>query len=649
MAAKLVVEEGDLKGLSLSLEEGDTWIIGRDPDECQLVIEDPLVSRRHLAATRSDQGFLVENLSETNPLLLNDEEIKEQPHLLQNGDTLKVGNEILRFYEDSSAHLLDEPSDFDDIDHPTGEEYPLIEEADVQMAPLTDSEEEFDETHHETHHETLDEHQDENQDTFFEENDELKALAEIDFGLIETGRWLLKVIGGPNSGAEFYMQAGNSYILGTDPTNCDIIFHDTSVSRQHARITITSEDTLTIEDLKSRNGTLINGAPIEGSQELPQSNIVTLGTTSFVVYDREGEMQTIISPLLPSIVKVLQQEPQKEGGKALEELPQAEPISQEELAKTGPAFEETPAEQTPAPPHRNYGPTFVLCAIIGLFVLAGVGTTALFQEKPVVMQTQENANELIQQALSSFPSIRWTFNKSNGSLLLLGHVSTPSEKNRIFYNLSDLKFIKNIDDSSIIIDEGVLSEVNSLLANNPEWKGIRVYSPDAGQFTLSGALKTRKQAEQLSSYLSINFPYLDLLKKQIIVEEDTIQQIQAWLFNAQLPDVKVVMNNGEIVLTGAYPAEKTNELNQVLGKAKQIPGVRVVSNQTQVQTAETGITDITNHYQVTGKSRIGNKYTVVINGRILSEGDDLDGMTIAKISSNQVLLKKDTDRFKIDY
>ena len=44
MVGKLVIEEGDLKGLSLSLEEGNTWTIGRDPDECQLVIEDPLVS-----------------------------------------------------------------------------------------------------------------------------------------------------------------------------------------------------------------------------------------------------------------------------------------------------------------------------------------------------------------------------------------------------------------------------------------------------------------------------------------------------------------------------------------------------------------------------------------------------------------------------
>src|SRR6185436_17770917 len=89
-------------------------------------------------------------------------------------------------------------------------------------------------------------------DTIFEDEDaDLSSLAEIDFGVVETGRWLLKVNGGPNNGAEFYMQPNNSYLIGTDPHSCDIVFHDTSVSRQHARITITPEDELLIEDLKS--------------------------------------------------------------------------------------------------------------------------------------------------------------------------------------------------------------------------------------------------------------------------------------------------------------------------------------------------------------------------------------------------------------
>lgn len=879
MAAKLIVEEGDLKGLSLSLEGGEAWTIGRDPDECQLVIEDPLVSRKHLLARRTPEGIVIKNLSHTNPALLNDEEIDDQAHVLQNGDTLKIGNETLRFYEDSSAHVLAaaprerEDADTHDLEEsetllpasdaeenievsspgkektetapipkeevkaaplpkeemktavpapkeeikpplvpeeelkaapapteiqpspvpekeieaaplhkeeiqaplvpeeeiqasnplpetetplpkeemtgtppakeeieapPTPEkemeaapvlseeiEAPLIQKEEIETplvpeeeieeeidtplvpekemeaapkaneeieAPLTPEEEigtfpvpenetadtpanEIDDSpSHErdnpmTNEEkmspseappaplfapqpsspppsSLANEQSGQQDTVFgDENDQLEgSLAEIDFGVIETGRWLLKVIGGPNNGAEFYMQAGNNYVIGTDQQGCDIVFHDTSVSRHHARITVSPEDTLSIEDLKSRNGVLVNGTLIENKQELTSNTIVTLGTTSFIVYDREGEMQTIISPLLPSIMKALKQEPEKseQEEQALKEAAEA--------AEKEKAMEHPQVIETPPPPKRSMGSYIVLSTILGFFLLAGIGTFTLFRDEPVVTETYENAEPLIKQTLQPFPAIRWTFNKSNGGLLLLGHVTTLAEKNQLLYNLGTLKFIKNIDDNGIIIDEGVWNEINSLLANNPAWKGITVHSTSAGSFILTGELKTRKQSEQLSSYLSLNFPYLDLLKKEIVVEEDVVNQIQGWLQDDQLTQVTPTMANDEVVLSGTAPPEKTNELNGIIAKIKQIPGVRVVSNLVRSYTVETiAEMNISSQYPVTGHSRIGNKYTVVINGHILSEGGELDGMNITKITSNRVYLEKEGDKFRIDY
>ncbi|MBA3816315.1 MAG: FHA domain-containing protein, partial [Parachlamydiaceae bacterium] len=103
---------------------------------------------------------------------------------------------------------------------------------------------------------------------FSDESSDKDAIAQINFGLIDTGRWLLKVISGPNNGAEFSMATDSSYLLGTDPNSCDIVFHDTSVSRQHARISIAQDDTLTVEDLKSRNGTTVDGESLLGKQPL---------------------------------------------------------------------------------------------------------------------------------------------------------------------------------------------------------------------------------------------------------------------------------------------------------------------------------------------------------------------------------------------
>lgn len=624
MPAKLVVEEGHQKGLSLSIDEGDSWIIGSDPSACQLVLEEAQISDRHLHLKRTPEGIIVENLATDLPLLINDEELANSTYLLQSGDTIKIGDETLRFYEESSNLNQDTPANIEEAPLPTPEE---------NRESQTEN---FEEEHP--------------QDTIFsDDSDYSQILAEIDFGIVETGRWLLKVVGGPNSGAEFYMQAGNSYLVGTDPQTCDIIFHDTSVSRQHARITVTPEDTLLIEDINSRNGILINGTLIQNSQELTPSTIVTVGTTSFVVYDREGEMQTIISPLLPSIVKGLHQAP-PEGENSAEPSETADPLPSEgERIEEGEHLrQDEPQPPTPAA-GSSLGSYVVISVIAALFLIAGIGTLTLFQDKPIAVQVQEDGDELIEEILKPFPSIHWTFNKSNGSLLLLGHVMTMAEKNRITYRLSDLKFIKSLDDTGIIIDEGVLNEVNSLLLSNPEWKGIRVYSPEAGQFILSGTLKNRRLADQLFNYISLNFPYLDGLKKQIIIEEDIVQQAQSWLTGANLTDITVEIKNGEIIVAGNYPNEKSTIFSDLIDKIEQLPGVRSVKNQTSPRTIETGIIDITDQYAVTGTSRVNKRYTVVINGRILSEGDDLNGMTIDRVSPNSIELHRGNDRFRISY
>ena len=134
MAAKLVAEEGLLKGLVLSLEDGDQWIIGRDPDACQLLVEDPSTSRKHLICRTSPEGILVENLSETNPTEVNEEKIKE-PRLLRNGDAVKIGDGTFRFYTDDAAQLLEEK-----IPEEESQEEGFHEEESSEALHITDQE-----------------------------------------------------------------------------------------------------------------------------------------------------------------------------------------------------------------------------------------------------------------------------------------------------------------------------------------------------------------------------------------------------------------------------------------------------------------------------------------------------------------------------
>ena len=704
MSAKLIIEEGSFKGLSFILENGNSWTIGRNSDQCDFVIDDPLIANQHLLIRQTDQGIEIENLSDANPALLNDEVLLQIPRHLETSDRIKIGNEVLCFYDDDAQ--LEEPfneeiesdeeiiEDDDEIfegdwtseeDSETPKDFEEETDGDASEAVLNDEDfssdfsdntkaEELaasleDSTDPSTARvpeptspsplESLD--NDSHNDTIYSEEEDLShvKLAEIDFGFTETGRWLLKVISGPNNGAEFHMQSEHQYIIGTDPHSCDIVFHDTSVSRQHAKITVSAEDVISIEDLRSRNGVIVEGSIITEPQTLNTNVIVTLGTTSFVIYDREGEMHTIISPILPSLVKSLKQEEEAKNGASKEDdstikeytanyVPTPVQSDNESIATSQQQTQPKEAiEKKPKP--KNLTLFIFLACILSFFLLAGLGTLALFKAEPVVKVQQENADELIQKVLDPFPAVRYSFNKSNGALLLIGHVATQNDKTQLLYHLQGLSFIKSIDDSGIVIDEYVWQELNSILARKPAWKGITIHSPNAGEFVLSGYLKTRKESEELSSYMSLNFPYIDLLKKQIIVEEDVLGQVNSWLQIASLTNVTPTISNGILNLNGSIPADKALVLQEVIEKIQQIPGLRQVNNFVKTATPELGRVNISDQYEITGKSRIGNNLTVVINGRVLSEGDNLDGMDITKINSNSVLLEKGDTKYRIDY
>lgn len=486
----------------------------------------------------------------------------------------------------------------------------------------------------------------EQRDTIFGEEDKDKAaLAEINFDLIDAGRWLLKVIAGPNSGAEFSMHSASSYVIGTDPSSCDIVFHDNSVSRQHARITVAAEDGMTIEDLKSRNQTLIDGEPVKTKRKLSPNTVVTVGTTSFTVYDREGEMHTIISPLLPAIVKVLQ----KEESVKTEAKPEPEPaILPPKAAEEINALALKTPKSTEKTAHA-IGAFIVLGIIAGLFAIIGLGTAALFRTEPVIMQQDTHQDEKIAQIFTEFPSITPYFNKSTGTLQLMGHVRTQADKTRLLYAVQGLPFVKSVDDSGIIIDEFVWQEINQVLAKNPNWRSISVQSPTAGKFILSGYLQTRNQSDQLSEYIAANFPYLDLLEKRITVEEDVVNNANTILADHGLINIAIKMSNRELTLTGGIPLGKEEALDQSLADINKIPGVRSVKNLTTKIAAAESMVNISDRYEVTGFSRQGSVYSVVVHGHILAKGDELDGMRIKEITPSTIFLEKDNVQYRIDF
>ena len=558
MVAKLV---GDRETIELVGRE--EWILGRDPDEATTVIADPAISRAHARIRQMPEGLVIENLSQTNPLLINGQELVA-PHLLAEGDQLQIGDTMLRFTQGASEPIEDELEEYDAIFGPE----------EVASEPVV----------------------------------ELKAST----------RWMMKVITGPNSGAEMALEPGRSYLLGTDAASCDVVFHDLSVSRNHARLHVGSDETVQVEDLGSRNGVVVEGRQIEQPTALANNNVVQLGTSSFVLIDREAAQETIVS--VPPPV-----------------------IEEEELE------EEKEEEPAGRPKAILSGGTFILVLIAAaIMVVVVVGALSLFKHETVEV-TPRNYNQEISRAVAEFPEVRFTFNKTTGKLFLLGHVMTPVDRSEMMYNLDSLPYIASIDDN-VIVDQNVWEEYNAIISKNPQWVGVSIHSAKPGEFIMSGYLKTRAQGASLQDYMRLNFPYLEKLQNNVTIEEALLEEVLAMLIGSSFGSVMPILSNGEVTLTGYIGKNKAHDFEKLVSELRQLKGVRSVKNYVVLLADEHSVIDLTGRYTVQGFSEHeGAPINVLIDGQILARGDTFQGMRVVQIKEHAVILEKNGVKYKINY
>lgn len=575
MKAFLVADEGPSSGLIIALEEGSKWIIGRDSDTCTHTINDPMIASKHVMISKEDQSFVLENLSPVSPAEINGEEVTG-PKTLKEDDTLQIGSTFLRFTFIDPQILSEQ------------------EEASENETP-----------------------------TIYEETTDTDILS---FSSASLSRWIIKVIAGPNSGAEFSIHEGTSYTIGKDPKSCDFVFQDLSVSRNHAKITLVDTETVEIEDLGSLNKVLVNGKPIEEKIVIKNQDLVTMGTTSFLVIDQEATRETIVSPAkLAAHLGSIENEEQAQ-----------ESLSEELTKKTW---------KNMTIPTRH----LVTASIFALLVLMTIGGTfSLFSTKPVEM-VQIDPDKLISGVLKKFPEVEYSFIEKKGNLFLLGHVLTEVDHQELVYAARALPFVKTLEDN-VIIDELVWENTNAMLFKTPAWRGVNLSSTVPGQFVLRGYVQTLPDSTKLSDYINNNFPYLDRIHNQVVVENTLESQIQTILLQNELSVVQFQLANGEVILSGRLGTNFESKIKKAIKTIDSLSGVRVVKNFVVMTKPGAQFINLSSKYKVTGTSKEGNvnKY-VLIDGKILGTGDLLDGMGIYKIEENAILLEKDGLKYRINY
>lgn len=109
----LVIITGSSLGEFYSLNDGATLIVGRD-SSCDIVLQRPSVSRRHLRVERQGNEVRASDLGSKNGVAVDNQLVHEEGVTLSNGDLIRVGDATLKYldgqtpetrYHERSYHL----------------------------------------------------------------------------------------------------------------------------------------------------------------------------------------------------------------------------------------------------------------------------------------------------------------------------------------------------------------------------------------------------------------------------------------------------------------------------------------------------------------------------------------------------------------
>ena len=126
-----------------------------------------------------------------------------------------------------------------------------------------------------------------------------------------------------------FVLCDGSYVCGRSP-EADLVVPHPTVSRRHAELQVAGTR-IKVVDLKSRNGTFVDGKRI-ASAELHPSQVVCLGEVSFLLVEGNGEDEDVESRFEVASTQTLEGPPEADTGVA--ELSQAQ-LRVLELALTG--------------------------------------------------------------------------------------------------------------------------------------------------------------------------------------------------------------------------------------------------------------------------------------------------------------------------
>jgi pSer/pThr/pTyr-binding forkhead associated (FHA) protein len=235
--AALTVAAGASAGLRFLLEAGETRIGRASEPENALVLDDPLVSRRHASITIDDGNAVLRDLGSLGGTQVNGQPLAGTRQLAS-GDSIQIGQ----------TRLIYQAHDDAEATAPVGGGAPPPTSLDRTLPFPT-----------------------------------LRFPPPVRDQLPEVVIPVLVTEVGVLAGQPFPLRLGATVIIGRGSEmqrrENYLALNDGKASRRHARVQATADGTVSVEDLDSRNGTFVNDVRIAGPQPLHEGDRLRIGDT----------------------------------------------------------------------------------------------------------------------------------------------------------------------------------------------------------------------------------------------------------------------------------------------------------------------------------------------------------------------------------
>ena len=462
---------------------------------------------------------------------------------------------------------------------------------------------------------------------------------------------ILKILTGPQEGAELELDAGIALRIGTDDS-CDIVLVDAMAPAQALELVMEGDDvsvTAAAERIFAGDAAL----PVGEKTALPDYTILTIGSTRCAVGDADKPWPPL--RWIPLDVLLAEKpQPEQEAEKSAEESadkPEQEeaPLSREQLEKIDELQSQKRAKRGRGFAILSWLILILICAAGMWFTGRHVWKIAAPKEKEEAKDVAENAHKTrLEKLRERAEALGLTIEEEeDGSIRrIAGNVPKTSQRTVI-------EQIVKYDCPQVICemtdDETLARSVKELVWGLTEGR-LQLVSLKDRVAKLMGMTNSEEEWNTIVDNIRHDIPRLASVESDVVYADVMAAKLREALSKTGFHDVRVEVLPGELQFVGYAPKESSQTFIKLLEEAvKYFPENARLSNLVKWKDAETVIdgedpvAPKVRQLPITGIVVHPYPCVILADGQRLGTGSMVGGYTIDEISLTEVSLSKEDE------